>query len=392
MVRKFSYILILLLNFSYAAKGQEELNFQFVDTLTYYYYEKGDWENLIILGSAAIKEGIDYKYLRQRLGYACLISGDYIGSLRHFEKALKYDSFDAFTLAYLYYSNLYLLRQESAGYYVKRLSADQRKTYRIKQFKLIESIDFEMNTKITSTTLRSNPKYFRLGAGSRPLPRLGIYQSVSAFNQMGTMQYPTQDFRFQTSQFAYYGLVKYALLPQLNIKAAYHFIYSDFSSSIMYTNMGYGALSVHLGLLTLSANASAIFNSSYNTKQGGLKAGVIIPGKGNLSFTAGVSVLNQQDTSRLIYSGSVGLNLGKKVRIIADATYGYQNYYNDFDAMYVYNSIDPTIFRTGLTTYYLAKDHINLWINTGYERKEYFENNNYNYYQISISGGVQWRF
>ena len=392
MVRKFSYILILLLSFSFVAKGQKELNFQFVDTLTYYYYEKGDWENLITLGSAAVKEGIDYKYLRQRLGYACFISGDYIGSLRNFEKALKYDSYDPFTLAYLYYSNLDLLRQESAGYYLKRMSAEQLKIYRIKQFKIIESIDFELNTKIASTTLRSDPKYFRLGVGSRPLPRLGIYQSVSAFNQMGTIQYPTQKFRFQTRQFGYYGLIKYAFLPQLNIKAAYHFIYSDFSSSITYTNMGYGSLTAHLGMLTLSADASAIYNNNYITKQGGLKAGITIPGKGNLTFTAGTSVLNQQDTSKLIYSGSVGFSPGKKVHIKADATYGYQNYYNDFDAMYVYNSIDPTIFRTGLTTYYLAKDLITLWINTGYERKEYFENNNYNYYQISISGGVQWRF
>ena len=392
MVRKFSYILVLLLIFSFTAKGQKELNFQFVDTLTYYYYEKGDWENLIILGSAAVKEGIDYKYLRQRLGYACFISGDYMGSLRNFEKALKYDSYDPFTLAYLYYSNIDLLRQETAGYYVKRMSADQLKTYRIKQFKIIESIDFELNTKITSTTLRSNPNYFRLGAGSRPLARLGIYQSVSAFNQIGTIQYPTQRFRFQTRQFGYYGIIKYALFSHLNIKAAYHFIYSDFSSSITYTNMGYASLSSHLEMLTLSADASAIYNNNYITRQGGLKAGIITPGKGNLTFTAGVAVLNQQDTSRLIYSGSLGFNLGKKVRMIADATYGYQNYYNDFDAMYVYNSIDPTIFRTGLTTYYLAKDRVTLWINSGYERKEYFENNNYNYYQISISEGVLWRF
>lgn len=392
MVRKFSYILILLLNISFTAKGQGELNFQFVDTLTYYYYEKGDWENLINLGSSAVEQGIDYKYLRQRLGYASYISGDYIGSLRNFEKALKYDSYDPFTLAYLYYSNLNLLRQETAGYYIKRMSADQRKTYGIKRFKVIESVDFELNTKMTSTTLRSDPKYFRIGAGSRLLPRLGIYQSVSAFNQLGTIQYPTSKFRFQIRQFGYYGLVKFSLLPQLNVKAAYHFMYSDFSSSILYSNMGYGSLSAYLGMLTLSADASAIYNSNYITKQGGLKTGIVFPGKANLTFTAGASVLNQQDTSRLIYSGSVRFNLSKKVHMIADATYGYQNYYNDFDALYVYNSIDPTIFRTGLTTYYLVKDRITLWINSGYERKEYFENNTYNYYQISISGGVQWRF
>ena len=392
MVRKFSYIIILLLILSYPATGQKNLNFQSVDTLSYNYYTKGDWENLIYLGNLAVKEGIDYKYLRQRIGYSYFISGDYIRSVRNFEKALQYDSYDPYTLGYLYYSNLDLLRVETAGYYSSRMTSDQRKSYQIKPTKIVESIDFEINTKMTSTSNRSNPDFFRLGIGSRPLPRLSIYQSVSAFNQLGTIQYPTQEFGFKIRQFGYYGLVKYALFPQWNIKAGYHFIYSDFSSSITYSNLGYAALSADFDMLTLSIDASAIHNNQYITKQGGLKAGINIPGNRNLSFTGGVTVLNQQDTSRLIYSGRVGINLNKKIHMIADITYGYQNYYNDFDAMYVYNSIDPSIFRTGLTTYFLTKNRITLWINVGFERKEYFENNNYNYNQISLSGGVQWRF
>ena len=390
MLRKFSYIIIILLILSYPAKGQHEMNFQFVDTLTYHYYESGDWENLIELANLAVKEGIDYKYLRQRAGYAYLISGDYIRAARNLEKALKYDSYDPFTLGYLYYSNLGLFRAETAGYYSSGMTPDQRKNYQIKSTKIVESIDLELNTAFTSTTLRSDPGYFRLGLLSRPLSRLSLYQSVSAFNQMGTIQYPTQKFRFQIRQFGYYGLIKYAVLPHWNIKAAYHFIYYDFSSSITYSNLGYAALSADFDMVTLSINASAIHNNQYVTKQGGLKAGLIIPGRRNLSFTGGVNVLNQQDTSRLIYSGIVGISLSDKVRMNADVTYGYQNYYNDFDAMYLYNSIDPVIFRTGLTTYFMTNKKITFWLNTGYERKEYFENNDYYYNQISILGGLQW--
>ena len=392
MVRKFSYIIILLLILSYPATGQKNLNFQSVDTLSYNYYTKGDWENLIYLGNLAVKEGIDYKYLRQRIGYAYFIYGDYIRSVRNFERALQYDSYDPYTLGYLYYSNLDLLRVETAGYYSSRMTPDQRKAYQIKPTKIVESIDLELSTKITSTSLRSNPNYFRFGLNSRPLQRLSLYQSVSVYNQQGTIQNPAQQFPFHIRQFGYYGLIRYALFSHWNIKAAYHFIYSDFSSSITYSNLGYAVLSANFDILSLSIDASAIHNGEYITKQGGLKAGLTIPGNKNLSFTGGISVLNQQDTSRLIYSGSVGISLNKKIHMIADITYGYQNYYNDFDAMYVYNSIDPSIFRTGLTTYFLTKNRITIWINIGFERKEYFENNNYNYNQISLSGGVQWRF
>lgn len=392
MVRKLSYIIILLLILNNSAKGQTELNFQFVDTLTYYYYSEGDWENLIDLGNQAVKEGIDYKYLRQRMGYAHFMSGDYIRSVRNFEKALQYDSYDPFTLGYLYYTNRELLRSESAGYYSSRMTPDQRKSYQIKAIRIIESIDFELNTKITSTTLRSDPQFFRIGLNSRPLQRLSLYQGVSTYNQIGTIQYPNQKFGFQIRQIEYYGLIKYAVFPHWNIKAAYHFLYSDFSSSITYSNLGYAGLSADFDMLTLSIDASAIHNNQYITKQGGFKAGIIIPGNSNLSFTGGITVLNQQDSSWLLYSGRAAVKLNKKINMSADFTYGYQNYYNDFDALYIYNSIDPTTFRTGLTTYFLTKNSITLWVNVGFERKEYFENNNYNYNQLSLLGGVQWRF
>ena len=117
-----------------------------------------------------------------------------------------------------------------------------------------------------------------------------------------------------------------------------------------------------------------------------------MPGRHNFNITGGVTLLNQQDSSMLIYSGRAGISLSRRVIISADFTYGYQNYYNDFDGMYVYNSIDPTFFKTGITAYYLLKPNVSMWFNTGYEAKEYFENRNYCYYQISLLGGLQWRF
>jgi tetratricopeptide (TPR) repeat protein len=108
MGSKFKYLVIVLsfFFFNFAVKAQIDIDFQSIDSLTYRYYKSGDWNNLINLGNKAIEHGIDYKYLRQRLGLAFFSNGDYFEARKHFEKALSFDSFDTFTLVYLYYTYL----------------------------------------------------------------------------------------------------------------------------------------------------------------------------------------------------------------------------------------------------------------------------------------------
>jgi tetratricopeptide (TPR) repeat protein len=392
MFKNLRNILIVLLFFNSEAMSQTELSFQEIDSLTFSYYKSGDWENLIEVGNSALDNGFDYKLLRERIGFAYFITGDYVRSLNYFMKAYKYDSYDPFTLAYLYYSNLSLGRRETAGYYLSRIYPDQREVYHIDKPGAIESIDIELNTEITSTQLRSNPFYYRFGVGSTIFPRISLYQSLSGYNQKGIIQYPTLDYNFSIRQFEYYGILSFSLLSHLNLKTAYHFLHSDFSSTVTYSHMGYAGLSAALGAADFGADFSLIDNSQYVTLQTGLKATYRLPGRNNINFTGGVTLMNQQDSSMLIYSGRAGISLSRKTVVSADFTYGYQNYYNDFDGMYVYNSIDPTFFKTGITVYYFIKPDVSVWFNTGYEAKEYFENKKYSYYQISILGGLQWRF
>ncbi len=391
MGAKFKNILIALLLLSQAVKGQQDLNFQYVDSVTYSYYKSGNWTDLIELGNRAVDGGIDYKYLRQRLGYACYLSGDLVRAARNFDKALEYDSYDPFTLVYLYYTNMYLLKPEKSGYFASRLSEVNKKVYQIKSSRLVENIDFELSVKVPSTTLRSDPKYYRLGAGSRPWERLGIYQSISSFNQYITIRYPTQYNQFNNRQFEYYGIARYALSAKWSVKAAYHFLYSDYSSLITYTNLGYTGLSLDYNILSIKAYGTVLSNSTITAKQAGIRIGLRIPGNANISVTSGVALLNQQGNNGMIYSENFGIKLNEKIWMEGDITWGYMNYYNDFDAMYVYNSIDPMTFRTGLTTYFMAQKKITLWINLGTESKEYYETDLYNYNQFSFLGGVRWR-
>ena len=392
MFKNIRNILIVLLFFNLQAMGQTELNFQDIDSVTYGYYKSGEWKNLIEAGNIALNNGFDYKFLRERIGYAYFITGDYVSSLRYFGKAYEFDSHDQFTLSYLYFSNLNVGRKETAGYYLSRMSPEQRELYSIDPSRAFESIDIELGTEITSTDQRSNPLYYRFGIRSAILPRVSLYQSLSGYNQSGIIEYPSLDYDFRIKQIEYYGLISISLLSHINLKTAYHFLHSDFSSSITYSHLGYAGISASIGSSDIGVDLSLIDNSQYVTKQAGLKATYRLPGRRNINFTGGVTLMNQQDSSMLIYSGRAGISVSRKVALSADFTYGYQNYYNDFDGMYVYNSIDPTTFRTGITAYYFLNNNITMWFNTGYETKEYFENRNYSYYQISLLGGLQWRF
>lgn len=95
-------IIILFILFSWSSKSQDTLSFSYVNQNTYDYYLKGDWNNLIKTGKAALKNDIDYFYLRLRIGIALYNQGNYFGAEKHFLKALEFNSGDTISNYYLY--------------------------------------------------------------------------------------------------------------------------------------------------------------------------------------------------------------------------------------------------------------------------------------------------
>ena len=84
--------------------SQEKMTAAEVDSLTYAQYLKGDWDNLIKSGTKALEHGIDFYYLRMRIGYANYMKQNYRKAIPHYQKAFKESPQDAHALAYLLYS------------------------------------------------------------------------------------------------------------------------------------------------------------------------------------------------------------------------------------------------------------------------------------------------
>lgn len=103
MIRKVMPVSIAIL-FTLAvstASAQEKMSFAIADSLTYHFYETGNWDSLVHTGKVAILQGHDYYYLRMRIGIAYFMLSHYRLAAMHFEEALKFYSNDKVALQYL---------------------------------------------------------------------------------------------------------------------------------------------------------------------------------------------------------------------------------------------------------------------------------------------------
>ena len=91
---------------------------------TYRLYVGQKWDSLIAMGKEAIKQDIDYYYLRMRVGIAYYNKKNYKKAAGHFKHALSFNQNDPVALEYLYYSMLLSGSQEQANHVRNRFKGD----------------------------------------------------------------------------------------------------------------------------------------------------------------------------------------------------------------------------------------------------------------------------
>jgi hypothetical protein len=391
MGTKNRYIIFVFFLFHTALNAQEQPDYLYIDSLTYSYYKNDEWDKLISLGQSAIVKGIDYKYLRQRIGYAYFVQGRYYDSRNHFEKAMAFDSYDQFSIEYLYYSYLNTGKEVYAGVLESRMNPELKKSLSITGFRFFESIDLEYNYKYAGADSRSDPQYYRVGINTKLGCRVSLYQSYSDFHQVISVQQNHQVAENSYSQPEYYALLKYNITNRLLIKAGYHYLRTLSDNSVTNGNLFLLALAKDLNRFSIELNGSALNIEQDIEYQSGILAGYTFPGRADFYLKGMLSGIFQQNNNRLIYDQRAGLRLMKKAWLESYVTFGRMTGYNDYNGLYVYNTYDPMIFRCGTTIYLPLNRHITLWLNYGYESKEYLEYNTIHYNQFSYSGGIKWK-
>jgi len=92
-----------------------KLDYRTTEELTFRYFVEKQWDSVIIIGKEALKDKIDYFYLRFRIGVSYFNKQKYFPASAHLEKAFRFNSSDSLTQKYLYYSYINTNRREEAS-------------------------------------------------------------------------------------------------------------------------------------------------------------------------------------------------------------------------------------------------------------------------------------
>ena len=149
----------------------------------------------------------------------------------------------------------------------------------------------------------------------------------------------------------------------------------------------------------------------------GLSVGYTIPGSTNIYLKSSLNVLKLQsrtlakdkngvyiykngeykydyNTSKnFIFTQTIGGQILKPLWAEASITLGNLKNYNDNNGLYLYNSEDATLFRTGISMFYIFNKNIKFVGNYTYDKKELINTDKtiYNYNQHSFSTGIIWK-
>ncbi|OIP83184.1 MAG: hypothetical protein AUK44_06005 [Porphyromonadaceae bacterium CG2_30_38_12] len=389
--------LIVILFVSTSVFSQQKLDHATVDSLTYNFYLNGNWNELILLGKRAVNEGIDFKYLQQRLGYAYYAQQNYYAAIRHYQHALIFDADDAVSHTYLYYSALYINDEAMARYHFSKLDAENQAFLKIKKSKLVEAIDLEYNYKINkdyavnnamTSDLRSNPQYKRIGLNSQLGYRFNLYQSYSTFTQKS-------DYFNQAIQNEYYVAGVYSLFSRTSLMGAYHYVGTTFNTDTdslkIPGNLWFGKLTHSFSRFDVSLSQSRFTNDYNDVSQTGLQLGFSLPLKPKIYWKSSVYNITESDSSRLVFNQTIGALIARRFWLQGTVTIGNLNNFVDNNALYLYNSLDHTTFRTGASLFYYLGKHITVFTNYSYDKKLIVDSQ-YNYKQHSFTGGLIWKF
>ncbi|SDC99214.1 tetratricopeptide repeat protein [Williamwhitmania taraxaci] len=144
-------IILTALMLAFATASFAQNDFISLDKQNYDYYLQGDYKNLKETGEKMIAQGIDYYFLRMRLGILAYNNQKYASAVTHFTKALELNSLDTISRGYIYSSYLLSGRVADANLYLGSLGEDEKNSA-LKSIKEPELLQIYLGTYITNST------------------------------------------------------------------------------------------------------------------------------------------------------------------------------------------------------------------------------------------------
>ncbi len=447
--------ILIIIMYSATANAQEALNVQNIDTKTYNYFLKAQWDSLIFTGKNALDDGIDFYYLQLRIGIAYFNKKNYRKAIPYFEKSLEMALNKSLAIEYLYYSYLYGGATAAAGMLEEEFSDKILELKKIEKNKLFESIfveggytetvDFEQEISFDYNgeqniygefSLNKKLYYYSAGLTRRFSPRsyLSIsFGQIKAANHQRISGYQIDDKPFDNTatQNQYYAafaqilgkrMILDAAVNYLTIDNNFHYVfYDEFWNPTI--KLGTKSLKNYVMLLGLQYKLR-LFDLSFQYTLSNLNSEMQTQARlsafyypfGNLNLYIFSSVVSHKQTesvsygkveekinSDVFFQTKIGGKLFSDCWIEAGGLFRNVENYNESNAFLIYNDATTIKKRYDLNLIFPFKK-IEFSIRSKYYLRQtsylsYFDvgeddykYKNYQYNNYSIIGGLIWRF
>ncbi len=212
--------------------SQDTIDAAEIESKTLEFYTNKNWDSLIAIGDEAIKNGNDYFYLRMRLGIAYYEQKNYSLAIKHFDKAIRFNANDDVAKEYLYYSFVFLGKEEEARKLSTTFSAELKEKLGLENTSAIDFITVSGGSKMANSPFSdsNNGIYFKqanfyeLGLKHYFATKFSLFHALSTFNQ--------ESFIGKVNQNQYYALAAIPMKNNWSIAPAFHVLQLKFTGKI----------------------------------------------------------------------------------------------------------------------------------------------------------------
>lgn len=433
------------------APGQAVVNFTSLDKQTYELYLEKRWKDLISLGKNGLDSGIDYFYLRMRIGIAYYELGNYRRAIPHFRKALVFNSKDQYANEYLYYSYLFSGRNADAINFSKKFTVKLQnklgtgKVTGLKSFSVYNTYSLNTNQeKLDDFNIPADTSTdgWQNAMRSYNLIQLNFEHVVSPglrlshgygylikhryhfFRQDGISGlYPEETYKqiqiyVSGDLLVSHGFTAGLTLHYINLRPLVYYetggarAWQSGSTSV-YTNpydnfAGYFSLNKDLGNFTVGLGLGvANLNDNIQFQKDLLLS--VFP-LGNLNFYLSSKATHHSDflnldnpVNKWIFEQKIGIKVFKPVWIELYGSFGEKSDFIDYKGTVIYNEFNPLTSNMGfnlIISHEKAGTQLYLnWRNQTIRSSfNFYSNNTINtindndFNTQSITGGVKWNF
>ncbi len=373
------------------ASAQEPLTYRSADSLTYSQFVGKKFAELRYTVRQALRQEIDFYYLRMRMGISFYERMDYDSATRHFRRAVEMNPADETAKEYYYFSLLFSGRNDDAEDLASSFNADFKKRLGIKETKkpfsevsfgagAIINPSIQENKSLISgsiqqvalSTFERNTYFANAIFKSKPSSRLSIFNGLAFFqsNATGVLKHPIQPGTFSTDYSNSFF--------QVNLQAAYSFpvglrivasagYYNEKSFLLGYDpvannpqelilNLPYnhnafsGALLAGLRIdrfdLFVSGSIATLLKK--NQKQAEFGVAYFPFGNQSIFSVSRVAYLNNSGNQSIIFSQKLGGKVSENLWADFEVETGNMHGYLKAAGFVAFNSADPLYFNSSL--------------------------------------------